>query len=280
MFGQKCLAQTSVSIAPLVIGKAYFCSYGSDFRFSNLYSEQTNTDVQNPYFTFRAKKFSYRPSIDIGIQVELGFQDNKHRLSFEWASDASGTMSKSTHLTTTNTVGMPDSLTSPYKTYGNYTSYFQTSFAYNRISLRYQRRVTNKDASFVTYIVPEIALTFGKANSQSWLYDNDTVANNSSFFHNDAKLLSTEVEAYYYGGTSLLLGIGLKSDIFTNKHKYLFSIDVSYKQGFRNIVSSNQTELILDSGSKFAIVNELVASGSGLYLQLSRSFTLKKWMKN
>jgi hypothetical protein len=280
MLGQYSIAQTSISIAPLVIGKVYTCSYGSDFRFSQLYSEQLNTDVQNPYMTFRAKRMSIRPSIDLGLQVELAFNDNKHRLGLEWAQDGTGTMSKSTHFTTVNSVGVPDSLIPDYKTYGNYTSYFHTGFVFNRISLRYQWRLTQEDAVFVTYIMPELAVIIGQENRQSWLYENDTLVSNATLFHNDAKIVSTEINAYYNGGTSVLLGVGLKTDIFTKKqHKYLFSVDLSFKQGFKEIAGSTEAVVIEDSGKKFAIINELVATGSGFYLQISRSFRLKTWAK-
>lgn len=274
MFGQRCFAQTSISIAPLIIGKAYFCSYGSDFRFNQLYSEQNAQYIPNPYYTFGAKKFSYRPSIDIGIQVELSLKDNKHRIGIEWASDASGTMSKTTSFVTTNTCG----ISVPYKTYGSYQSYFQSGFTYNRISLRYHLRLTKQNSIINLYLVPELTLSFGKANSATWLYENDTVTMNSTYFHNDAKSLSSEIFASYNGRKSILAGIGLRADFKTLKQKkHLFSLDISYKQGYKVISYSQHTNVIYDSGKVFGITNELTATGSGLYLQLSRSFTLYKW---
>lgn len=276
MFGQTCFAQTSISIAPLVIGKAYFCSYPGDERFSQFYSEQTSQYVPNPYFTFGAKKFSYRPSIDIGLQAEISFKNGKHRLGIEWATDASGTMSKITYFRTANTYGV----SVPYKTYGTYTSYFQTGFVYNRISLRYHRRLTKENAAANVYAVPEIALTFGQQNSARWIYENDTTLINSTYFHNDAKSLSTEHYAEYIGRKSLLIGIGVRADFKTLKQKkYLFSLDLSYRQGFKMIAYSSHTEVIYDSGKVFAISNGLSSTGSGIYLQLSRSFRLHQWNK-
>ena len=60
------------------------------------------------------------------------------------------------------------------------------------------------------YLVPELTLTFGKANSATWLYENDTLTMNSTFLHNDVKSLSTEHRAYYNGQKSLI-GYRLKS---------------------------------------------------------------------
>jgi hypothetical protein len=277
VFGQRCFAQTSISIAPLVIGKAYFCSYGSDYRFNQLYSEQNSQYTPNPYYTFGAKKFSYRPSIGIGIQVELSLKDGKHRIGLEWASDASGTMSKTTDFQTANTFG----ITVPYKTYGSGTSYFQSGFTYNRISVRYHSRLTKQNSIINLYLVPELTLTFGIANNATWLYEHDTISMNNTYFHNDAKSLSRENSAYYIGQKSILAGIGLRADFKTPKHKkYLFSLDLSYKQGYKVISYSQHTTVIYDSGKVFGITDGLSATGSGLYFQLSRSFTLYKWKKN
>ncbi len=274
MFGQRCFAQTSISIAPLIIGKAYFCSYPSDFRFNQLYSEQSSQYVPNPYYTFGAKKFSYRPSIDIGIQFELSLKNNKHRIGLEWASDASGTMSKTTDFATTNTYGV----SVPYKTYGSGTSYFQSGFTYNRISLRYHYMLTNQNSIINLYFVPELTFTFGKSNSASWLFEIDTNTMNTTYFHNDAKSLSREINAYYNGQKSVLAGVGLRADVKTHKQKkYLFTLDISYKQGYKVISYSQHTTVLYDSGKVFGITDGLSATGSGLYLQISRYFTLHKW---
>jgi hypothetical protein len=279
LFGQISFAQTSFYIAPLIIRKAYFCSYPNDQRFGAIYSQQTNINVENPYFSFNAQKFSFRPELDIGIQAEVSFDNKKHRLGLEWASDATGTMSKTTFFASNNTIGY----TGPaleYTTYGNGTGFFQTGFTYNRISLRYQRRLTKEKTAISVYVIPELSFIFGKENRQSWVYENDTLANNSIFFHNDARRLSTEISAYYFGKKAILPGIGIRVDFNTmKKNKYLFSIDLSYKQGIISLAGSDHTQIILDSGKTFAITNSLVARGSGLYFQISRSFrlyTLKK----
>lgn len=278
VFGQSCFAQTSISIAPIVGGKAYTCSYGADNRFNQLYSEQVNTDVNNPYFTFRAKKVSFRPEINLGIQLGLSLNDGKHLIGIEWSTDGAGTMSKTTHFTSTNTSGFVPQAS--YNTYGNHTSYFQTGFVYNRLSLRYSWKMTRTNALMNVYLVPDISLIFGKANSKNWLYENDTVADNSAYFHNDSRLLSTEINSNYWGTPSILLGLGIRADFKTKKtKKYLFSIDIGYKHGFKTIIGSQETLVIADSGKKFAIINELESTGSGVYFQISRSFKLHTWAK-
>jgi hypothetical protein len=280
MFGQGVLAQTSISISPLFIGKAYFCSYASDYRFSSFYSEQVSNDVQNPYFNYSAKKFSYRPSIKIGLQLEFKFNKDKHRLGFEWAQDASGTMSKSTAFVHMNTLGIPDSLKPDNISYGNYTSYFMTGFLYNRLSFRYHRKITSNNLMFVTYIIPEATFIFGRENKSEWSFDMDTMTNNSTFYHNNARIVRNDILSVYSGKSSLMLGIGLKSDIYTpKKHIYLFSIDLSYKQGFKTIIATIDNSIFVDTGKKIGIVNQLVSRGSGLYFQISRSFTFKSWNK-
>lgn len=222
---------------------------------------------------FRAKRFSFRPGIDIGLQLEVVIKNDKHRFGFEWASDGCGTMSKTTIFGTTNTFGSPEPLL--YKTYSNSTGYFQTGFKYNRFSLRYQRRLTSMESAMRVFIIPEVTLIKGEGNRAEWIYENDSISNNSILFHNNSKIEATKISANYWGGSALLFGLGFKTDFYTPKSKkYLFSLDLSCRLGYKAIGGSQHKTIINDSGEVFALNYELATSGSGLYLQLSRSFKL------
>lgn len=275
MIGKLSIAQTSISIAPLMIGKAYFCSYPTDYRFTTFNTTFNNPDVANPYFSFSAKKISFRPGINLGIQVDLSLKNGKHRVGLEWATDASGTMSRTIDFSSANFVVTPPP---PYKTYGAYTNYFQTAFMYNRLSLRYQTRLTKENSKADLYLIPDVTLTFGQPNSSSWFYDYDTTNIKSTYFYNDARVIFSEITSSYSGFKTFLLGLGLRLDLKTlNQKRYLFSIDLSCKLGYKTIVSSAHKYVIEDSGGVFGIVNGLSSAGSGMYLQLSRSFMLHSW---
>ena len=280
MFGQRCFAQTSISISPLIINKIQTCSYGGDFRFSRFYTEQSSQEVMNPYYTFKAKKFKYsNGSIDIGLKIDVNFKNGNQRLGLEWATDGAGTTSKTHDFASTNTVGY--TLPLPYKTYGTYTSYNNDiGFKYNRITVRYEKKITKITSSINLFIVPEISMTFGSANVATLNYYNDTISNNSTFFHNDARELEYAIQSYRNGRKSLLFGLGVRADFkLKKKNIYLFSFDVGFKQGIRIIHSAEYKRVVFDSGKTFGINNELVSRGSGLYFQISRSFKLYTFKK-
>ena len=280
MFGQRCFAQTSISIVPLIINKVQTCSYGGDDRFSKFYTEQSSQEVINPYYTFKAKKFKYsNGSISIGLKIDMSFKNGNQRLGIEWATDGAGTTSKTYNFASTNTVGY--TLPLDYKTYSIATSYNNDiGFTYNRISIRYEKKITKKSSVLDLFIVPEISMTYGSANMATLYYYNDSISNNSTFFHNDAKELELSIQSYRSGRKSILFGLGLRADFkLKKKNIYLFSFDVGFKQGIRIIHSAGYKRVIYDSGKTFGIYNELVSRGSGLYFQISRSFTLFRFKK-
>ena len=196
MFGQRCFAQTFISISPLIINKIQTCSYGGDFRFSRFYTEQSSQEVMNPYYTFKAKKFKYsNGSIAFGLKIDVNFKNGNQRLGIELATDGAGTTSKTHDFASTNTVGYTLPLT--YKTYGTYTSYnSDIGFTYNRITARYEKRMTRESAALKLFFVPEISLTFVNPQRATLTYYNDTISNNSTFFHNDARILETSIESF------------------------------------------------------------------------------------
>lgn len=129
-FAPNILGQTTISISPLVNYKLLICGYPTDQVFG-IYSENQQTAIQNPYYSFHAKRISHRPSINIGARLTINFTNKKHFLIGEWSQDEMGVMSKTNSFGTANTNGTPDP---GYKTYGNGISYFQSGFVFNRFS--------------------------------------------------------------------------------------------------------------------------------------------------
>lgn len=280
LFGQNVVAQTTFYITPLINYKLLFCSYPSDQRFGNFYSEQTSFGNQNPYYTFEAKKVSTRPSINIGLRAGVSLKNKKHIIHFEWSQDEAGTMSKISSFQTPNLYGSND--IPSYNTYGHYIGYFQSGFAYNRLSLGYGIRLTNEQFPTSVYFMGDISIVYGGKNKATWSYEQDQT-NTSIYYHNNAEWISDEINAYHLGVTSALIGIGIKTDIgliVNQKKKYLFSMEINYKQGFKSIGSSTYTTLIDDNNETIGFVNELITRGSGIYFQVSRNIQLFPWRPN
>jgi hypothetical protein len=278
LFGSKLLAQTTFSVSPLVNHKLHFCSFTGTHVTKHL-TENNPTLVPNPYFSFDAKRISNRPAIDIGIRGELGFQNSKYLLNVEFASDASGTMSKTIHFATTNHYPLP---APSYKTYGQGIGYVQGGFVYNRLSLQYGYRLTNENRPYKIYLLTDFSIIYGKANQSTWVFEADSTYI-STYFHNDAKNIYSENNFYYYGKTSVLFGIGLKGDIgFKTKKKehYLFSLEAFMRQGTRFIMFSSHEQIIEDNNKQIGFINGLGTRGSGIYFQISRKFQLYPWRPN
>lgn len=280
LFGKSAFSQTTFFISPLINYKVQLSSYSVHQYFGTYYSEYTYLGHQNPYYTFKAKKISGRPSINIGIRAGLTLANKKHLVYLEWSQDEAGTMSKTTSLQTPNYYGAPN-LIPTYPVYTNGTRYFQSGFAYDRLSLGYGIRLTKEKTLTKIYFITDFSIIFGGKNRATWYYEMDSTANTSTYYYNDAKEVSTEITAYHWGRTSALLGIGIKTDIgakFKGKEHYLFSLEVNYRQGFQPIGGSISTTHIEDNGKIIAFANELITKGSGIYFQISRKFQLYPWI--
>lgn len=270
LFGQKIVAQTTFYITPLVNYKLMFSGYGYDQRFG-FYSENQPSHLQNPYYSSGVKRISHRPSINIGFRLSASLNESKHLLMFEWSQDEAGNMSKTTEFTTTNTTG---TMPSTYPIYSLGTSYFQSSFAFNRFTIQHGFCLSKESFSSKIYLMSDLSLAVGSDNRMEWINEN-TLSNNSVYYHNQAKLVSTKNIAMYYGGKYLMIGLGLKADIsvnIKNTKKYLFSLETNYRQGFKVMAVSENIKLINDNNNLVAFSNGLVSKGSGIYIQLSRKF--------
>lgn len=277
-FGTITLSQTTFSIAPLISYKLHTCSYPID-EFFGFSIENKNIQPQNPYYNFDVKRVSGRPAIDMGVRFQASFKDNKHLLLLEWSQDAMGTMSKTSELVTTN---LENGSLPPYNTYSAGTSYFHTGFTFNRFSFQYGRRITNKLSIARLYLLTDLSLTFGKYNRADWRYEN-WPENTSVYYHNNARWVSTDIMAEYWGGTSFLMGLGIRGDILLPLKKktiYLFTLEGHYRQGFKTMGHSSHTTVIDDSGQIAAFFNTIVSRGSGIYFQISRNFQLYPWRPN
>lgn len=270
-------AQTSFFISPLVNYKIQFCNYQGGPKLGSkteYFPEQNNIYPQNPYYSFSAKRLSTRPAIELGLRAGVSFQNKKHVLTLDWSTDEAGTMSKTTSLKVLNGVD-----TTQYKTYSQSLGYFQSGFVFHRFSLGYGIRLTKEKSPTRIYFTSDVSIAFGSSNSASWYYENYP-ENTSVYYHNNARWVSTEINARHLGVTSALFGLGIKGDIgFNTKKKpiYLFSLSINFRHGIRTLGYSNYITIIEDSGQKVAFSNSLSTNGSGLYFQFSRNIQLYPW---
>ncbi|MES2589699.1 MAG: hypothetical protein V4622_12025 [Bacteroidota bacterium] len=275
LFGQNIFAQTTISISPLINYKLLICGYPTDQMFG-IYSENQSINPQNPYYSFYAKRISHRPSINIGLRVTANLKGDKHVLTAEWSQDEMGTMSKTTALVTSNTFGLPEPA---YKTYGNGISYFQNGFVFSRLSLAYGRRLSKESSLQKFWLLMDYSLARTVDNKAEWRYENFP-ENNSVYYYNNAKWISTEHEAYIYKGIYSMLGIGVKTDFslkLKQKNTYFFTVETHFRQGLKAMGFGSETTTIDDNGEIMAFRNILVSKASGFYFQISRKFQIYPW---
>jgi hypothetical protein len=271
------MAQTTFSISPLVNYKLLICSYPTDQSFG-FYSENQQINPQNPYYNFYAKRISHRPSINIGLRLDASLDNEKYTVMGEWSQDATGTMSKTTSLNTTNTYGLPDP---PYKTYSDGVNYFQNGFVFNRFSLFGGLRITKQEFLTKVWILLDYSLAITKSNQMFWNYENFS-ENNSEYYYNNAKWVKTETQAEIYKGVYSLIGVGLKADVFlkfNSNPTYIFTAETHFRQGLRLMSHGSETTVIDDNGEILAFLNTLSSKGSGIYFQISRRFKIPKRKK-
>jgi hypothetical protein len=277
LFGPFLMAQTTISISPLINYKLLICSYPTN-QFFGMYSENQQIKPQNPYYSFYAKRISHRPSINIGLRFTANFKSDKHLLIGEWSQDEMGTMSKKVSLSTANTFGTPEA---PYNTFSSGVAYFQSGFVFNRFSLHYARKLTKASSLQKVWLLTDFSLAKTLDNQAEWLYEN-WPENNSFYYHNEATWLSTEIQANINKGIYGMFGIGFQADLslkFKERKTYLFTVETHFRQGLKQMGYGSETTIINDNGTIIAFQNSLVSKGSGIYFQISRKFQLYPFRK-
>lgn len=275
LFGPLSMAQTTISISPIVNYKLLICSYPTEQLFG-IYSENQQIKQQNPYYSFYAKRISHRPSINIGLRFTANFKSDKHLLIGEWSQDQMGTMSKTTSLSTSNTYGLPEP---SYKTYADGVTYFQSGFVFTRFSLIYGRKITKETSLQKVWLLMDFSLAKTGGNQAEWTYENFP-ENNSVYYYNNAKWVSKEIKSDVYKGSYGMLGVGLKVDFslkLKQKTTYLFTAESHFRQGLKPMGYSSEITTINDNGETVAFLNTLVSKGSGIYFQISRKFQIIPW---
>lgn len=268
MFVSALHSQTSFFVAPIIGKKILSNSMTLPGLFSGGFN-YTNQTMDNPYFQFGNKVLSTRPAINWGLGLGININSNKHLFKIELSQDEVGGMAEVSTLSAYNP--FPDQIQATH--YSHTTFFHQSSHLVTRLSLGYNYLITKKSNKCKMYLNSDVSLLFGRSQSQVWEYG-DTNELGAFVLYNDA-----EIRKFYYGssfgGQTLMLGIGLSSDLgfkIHNKWRYIFSFNVLYRQGFKTVQSSGYNWYIRDTGENFVINYGTSSKGSGIYFELSRRF--------
>jgi len=276
--------QTIFSVAPLIYTKWSACNYPGGERFTGdgigLSLHYMSEIQQNSHYRYYIKRLGRTAGLDIGLRIQASFKGGKHLLLLDWASDVATTSSGISFLQKVSWSSMVypylDS-TPAYPTYYTSSSDFQSGYTYTRYSLQYGTRIVNDSSFLKLWILFDVSMarTGAMRGETTYSYNDHPIE-----LASNAKILQIKNEDWQFDRRVFKFGLGLKGDFFIKTKKktsYLFSLEAHYRHGLKTIGSSSYSTLLDDSGSLVAYTNNAYTKGSGLYLQISRSFQLYPW---
>lgn len=239
-------------------------------------SQPIFTTMTNQYFSISTdRKFFDNNNINLGLHLGVKLKE-KHFFELGMSTDNSGIR---TQAEAANWVaGNP-----PVRFGGNHNSssvgspFTRLSFNYNNLfwknksktlQLRsivgfgsmYNHYVNRKKGIFVIDEVPAFAL--GEIDS--------------NIFNTEYRITTTKAWR-----NALYLNVGLGFDFYTKKkNKYLFSFDLFYVQGTRNVQYEEHRIKILDHGKEVNFLYAFSSRGSGFYFMLTRRLQFYPWRPN
>jgi len=146
----------------------------------------------------------------------------------------------------------------------------QSSISYTRWNLTFEQRLSNGSRQHQWYALAGIGLVFNNDRSQRGslgeLLPGDTVGSVTS----DFVFMDLFVAAF-----SPSLTIGLKTDFYSKKGKYLLSSSLFYVHGFEEIAQMYITHTSAVGLDRRITMNSIYSKGSGIYLQFSRRLNLR-----
>lgn len=124
----------------------------------------------------------------------------------------------------------------------------------------FNQHVNRKKGIFVTQVDPVFELN----NIDSNIFNTEYTITSTSAWRN-----------------SLYLNLGLGVDFYSKKkNKYLFSFDIFYLQGTRNVQIGHHRIKINDNGKDVNFLYSFSSRGSGFYFTLSRRLQFYPWRPN
>jgi len=283
LFGVRAVSQTTFSIAPIIYSKLSVCSYPTMNARSmggilSVPMQNQPHYPQNPYYNFYAKRVSPMTLIDVGIRLHASLNNGKHLILLDIAlDDPSSITSKMSSLYNYGYTNVFADSTPPYDTHYTQTVYDHSSYTARRYSLQYGTRLINHSKWLKMWLLMDFTYS-----SRTGIRSEGFINSMGHYYYNNAEHIQTKIEDRSFGGHYILFGLGLKNNFYLstkNKNTYLFTFEAHYRQGLKAIFFTDYTTLINDGGTFLAFSNTLQTRGSGLYLQISRSFQLYPWKK-
>jgi hypothetical protein len=279
LFGQL-MAQTNFYLRPTIDYK-YNISSTSNYgiRASGGFSDKF---AGNPYFEIDNKVFSKTTAIQMGCT--FGVNLNKKKLiEIGWTLDGAGSQIATNGLSLTN-------FQNP-NTVNYYSAYNGNAFSYSLITHRFQlqyygiiSKISTKNIK--NYFNGGLGLVFNpsaanpKKNSPAFIENFGGFVDSSSFGSSDSTFFLITREEHTTLPTNrfgFCINLGISTDFYNDKEKYLFSVTIFYLKGFKNLLVINNLFNVLDDGVNKLYSYNTYSNGSGIHFQLSRRFQFKTW---
>lgn len=278
-------AQITYFVRPTIDNKLYFCNANNLFDFHAIdYSPVHNEFLGNQYFNPINVKVTQRDIYSLGVYFGVTFKKKKHLIEFGINQDATGSEFECEFMEF-DSYTYKDTL---YKRYSPNRFIFASYLPTLRYHLQYSIRLTKgSDLIFLPYFVvgggviqnlkypekDEINTLYETNPAYSYKIDGDLYLEDNVYI--------SHMKNYGYTARKFsgYINLGLRADIFTKKGTNLFSASIFFLKGFKPIEIMNSDVYVVDNNENKVFSYLTTSNGSGLYIQLSRSFQFYPWIK-
>jgi hypothetical protein len=274
-FGNTLYSQMSFYLRPTVNMKT-----NQSHFFGDRISRPIYHTVANEYFSISADK-SYFDGGNINLGIHVGAKiKEKHFFELGYSGDNSGVKTQAGGHSWTYDSDFSPAI--PVISGGNHVGstfgkpFTRLSFTYNSVLYKNSTntlhvRGTVGFGSLFNRFVDRKKLIFDVEEHPSFTMLLDSNVYNTQY-------IITSVNPWRH---SPYLNLGLGFDFYSkNRHKYLFSFDLFYLQGTRNVQVDTHRIWIEDHGEEKIFRYLFMSKGSGIYFTLSRRIQVYPWRPN
>jgi len=245
-------------IEPIVHAKVGFTSASSGM--------QTKI-MRQSYHTNFATRSMRMNGVSIGVNIGYNFNESKQRLSFGVTLDKT-TLGYSSYTAPTPT---------KEKDIGVNTL-FDAEVSYTRFHLTYEQRLLNKGELMYWYIIAGIGVVL--QDKQPSVFAKERTSEIDFYASDTMDIIDNRIYTEGYRQRAVLpfvpsFTLGLKTDIYSKKGKYLLSSSLFYVQGIDELAHLKIFHHSADGKARKMTPNGIYSKGSGIYLQLSRRLNIR-----
>lgn len=264
-------SQVAYYLRPSVAQKWYANAVYAPGRSHGIFPFSGADHAPNHYCSYRNIPLSRRADVPLGICAGISFNHQKHHLEVGFSQDGVGSA-----VEVASFLSMGSGLSESMPHYAINRLPYTSLHRVNRWSVGYYRRIGKRAAAqknrYFTYA--ELALLQGRAQQDEVKEEGGLP---QTLLYNTAKKTAFHATSVYWGGVAFMLGLGLSADLglrINRQWRYWFSLDISYRQGFRTVESTTYQTVVEEDGQSFSIDYDTTNRGSGLYVALSRKLQL------